>query len=151
MQLLAAVLEREEHRDGGRAARPVQRTEQIDGIIGRRFGLAGEPGARDRPRLLEVGRHQMHDFVQRRRQGDLCGGDRGPPCVGGLENAGVENDLAGSGRGGGAQSHLEFLVVCQAARYPRHGRRHPLVSGDHLLDRPLLRREYLVERRLHNR
>ncbi len=89
--------------------------------------------------------------MERRGQCNLGGGDRGPAGVGGLEDARVENDLTGPGRGGRAEPHLEFLVACQAARHPRHSRRNPLVAGDHLLDGPLLGREDLVERRLHNR
>lgn len=78
-------------------------------------------------------------------QGYLAGGDGSTSRVGGLEDSGVQNDLAVASRSRRPESNQEFLIPGQVASYPCDGRSDPLIAGNHVLDGPLFRREDLVE------
>jgi hypothetical protein len=93
LDLLAGVLEAEEQDLGHGTVRALQRREQVDLQVVRSLPSTGQP-LRQGSTFVEVGRDQVHDFVQGRGQGNLVGGDGSVAVIGGLEDPGVTDDLS---------------------------------------------------------
>ncbi len=102
----------------------------------------------ERATLVEVGGDQVDRLVEGGGQRHLGRGDRGAAGVRCLEDARVEHDLVRSGGGMRPEPNLQRVVARQGAGEPGHRGGDPLVPGDHGLDRPLFRREDLVQGRL---
>ena len=102
----------------------------------------------ERATLVEVGGDQVDRLVEGGGQRHLGRGDRGAAGVRGLEDARVEHDLVGPGGGVRPEPNLQGVVARQGAGEPGDRGGDPLVPGDHGLDRPLFRREDLVQGRL---
>ncbi len=139
--LLAGVLEgKEERLEGGATCGP-QHTDQV--------ALPGHPvGGEhlgDGPALVEVGGHQVNDFMERGGDGHLVGRHRRRHRVRRLEDPRVAHDLVGASRRFGPEPHDQLRVARESTGEPGHRRRHPLVAAHHLLDGAFLRADKLGE------
>ncbi len=88
--LLAGVLEGEEDRLDDRPTGARQGIEEINRFIGT---VVDGPCLGQDPSLVEICGDQVHDFVERRCQGDLWRSYRSPAVVGRLEEAGIADHL----------------------------------------------------------